>query len=327
MSATLRAFRPEEDLSSDSNGFRCDTATVARVVDWWEQNPARVATSQVAEVERRRIWNLLRLAMGAKLVLECRPFHLDAFIRSQPSVKANATRRRWNTTVQQAFNEAELQGLIIKNPFRGLKYEAGKRGRDWTDDELRAVLENASKPFAELVIGMRLSSLRPKEACELCWYNVRFEHTDIKIIEHKSRRRTDAPACIPMNQPLIALLVDIRSRRNPGARVFLTPKRVPWTRDHADATFRHLREAIGLPADLKLHGCRHTFATGAIMNDVGVMHLQQIMRHADVRTTQRYVHLAGDTKRLIPAMNKAVEGVEIAGPKTVDDTPLFDGLE
>lgn len=326
--SALHAFQPEDRPSDSTGTFRCDTATVAQVVDWWEANPSRVTDSDVAESERKRIWNLLRLDMGQCLVLERRPFHLDAFIRTQPKIRKNATRRRWNTTVQQAFNEAELQGLILKNPFRGLTYPEGDKGRDWTDDETKIVLETASDAFAELIIGMRLSSLRPGEACLLCWHHVQLDRREIKLgkDEHKSRRRTKAPALIPMNEPLIELLLSIKARNKSASRVFLTPKEMPWTRSHADATFRLLRDRLALPSDLKLHGCRHTFATAAIMNDVGVMHLQQILRHADVRTTQRYVHLAAKTDHLLSSMNKAVEGVKIV-KKATEYTPLFDGLE
>lgn len=321
---SLRAFTPDAVNTSDDS-FRCDQATIAKVLDWWEQNPARVTTSEVAETERKRIWSLLRVAMGACLVLDRRPFHLDAFIRSQLNVEANNTRRRWNTTIQQPFNEAELQGLIIKNPFRGLSYPEGDEGRDWTDDELHEVLTHASRAFCELVIGMRLSSLRPLEACELGWRQISFDRGDIKFDNHKSRYRTKTPAYVPLNQPLIDLLNEIKARHHSSDRVFLTTKRLPWTREYADCAFRRLRDKLGLPADLKLHGCRHTFATGAIMNDVGVMHLQQIMRHRDIRTTQKYVHLANKTDHLAPSMNQAVSGLNL--PKVGEDTPLFDGLE
>jgi integrase len=326
MSTPLRAFQPEQ-TDSDSTTFRCDRATVRQVIDWWEQNPSREFTSEVAEVERRRLWNLMCAEMGDFLVLDCKPFQLDNFIKRQGKrKKKNNTLRRWNTTLQRPFNEAEQLGLIIKNPFRGLSYPEGDQGRDWTDDELAEVLKNASPEFAELVIGLRLSSLRPGEGCALCWPHISFDRGNIKIAEHKTRYATKRADYVPLNEPMIQLLQEIRSRKNPGPHVFLSPKRRPWTRMHADATFRHLRERLGLSAELKLHGCRHTFATNAILNDVGVMHLQQILRHKDLRTTQHYVHLVGKTDHLVGASNKAVEGVR-AAKKTVEYTPLFDVLD
>jgi integrase len=323
MPMPLRAHRP--DLAKSDNTFRCDTATVRMVLDWWQQNPARQTHSRVADAERRRVWGICDAAMGDNLVNDCRPFHLLALINDQPRIKKNNTRRRWNSTIQQPFNEAELLGLIVKNPFRGVSFPEGDQGRDWTDDELSAILNGANEPFAELVIGLRLSGLRPFEGCDLSWPQIRFDLGNIKIDKHKSSWRTKAPRIVPLNDPLIELLQSIQKRGYPGARVFRNTKHRPWTREHADSTFRRLRDRLGLPEDLKLHGCRHTFGTGAIINDVSVMKLMEILGHADIRTTQRYVHLVNKTDHLTQSMNQAVNGVKLR--KATEYTPLFDGLE
>ena len=323
--SALHAFQPEDRPSDSTGTFRCDRATIRQVLDWWEQNPARETISPVAEAERRRIWGLLRDEMGDCLVLERRPFHLLAFINKQARVKKKNTRRRWNTTIQQPFNEAERLGLIIKNPFRGVSFPKGDEGRDWTEDELAKVLEEANQPFGELVIGLRLSGLRPHEGCDLTWRQIRFDLGNIRIDKHKTRHVTHAPRIVPLNDPLIQLFSVIRQRGHSTGAVFLNTKKRPWTRQHADSTFRRLREQVGLPSDLKLHGCRHSFITGAILNDVGVAYLMQIAGHSDIRTTQRYVHLTDKTDHLNAPMNQAVKGLNIV--KAKEYTPLFDGLE
>lgn len=321
---TLHAYQPDASVEP-SDPFRCDAATVAHVLNWWERNPARSIHSQVAETEKKRIWRICCASMGHSLCNDCRPFHLLALINAQPRIKKNNTRSRWNTTIQQPFNEAERLGLIVKNPFRGLSFPEGDEGRDWTDEELSMILNGANQPFSELVIGLRLSGLRPLEGCDLSWPHIRFDLSNIKIDEHKSRWRTNAPRIVPLNDPLIDLFNSIRQRAYPGIRVFRNTKKKPWTRDHADATLLRLRKKLGLPDDLKLHGCRHTFGTNAIMNDVGVMKLMEILGHTDIRTTQRYVHLAKKTDHLTASMNQAVKGVKLQ--KKEQYTPLFDGLE
>jgi integrase len=339
----LRAHRPDDEETtpqqSDAGSFRCDQATIAQVLDWWEHNPKRKHESPTAEKERRRLYGLMRAEMGAVLVLSCQPFVLDNFIRADrrpkedrigPDIKSNWTLRRWNSTLQQPFNNAELQGLIIKNPFRGNSYPEGDDGRDWTDDELREVLENASDAFAELVIGMRLSSLRPLEACELDKRQIERDARRIKLTDTKGcklkKKKKHKAEYVPISDPLLQLFDDILARNRPGPRLFLTPKGRPWTRPHADSTFLRLRDKIGLPDDLKLHGCRHTFATHAIMNDVSLPYLQQILRHSSSRTTERYVHLVDKTDLLVPAANRAVQGMEKI-IRATEYTPLFDVLE
>ena len=316
----------QPDLNTSAASFRCDAATIHLVLDWWKRNPARQTHSTVAETERQRIWNLCDLDMGENLVNDCRPFHLLAFINSQPRIKKNNTRKRWNTTIQQPFNEAETLGLIVKNPFRGLSFGEGDEGRDWTDEELSIVLEAANQPFSELIIGLRLSGLRPHEGCDLNWPQIRVALGNIKIDKHKGSWRPKAvPRIVPLNDPLIDLFNEIKKRNHPGGRVFRNTKKKPWTREHADSTFRRLRQkSSALPEDLVLHGCRHTFATNAINNDVSVMKLMQILGHADIRTTQAaHVHLAAEkTDHLTAPMNQAVKGVKLRA-KRPEYTPAL----
>ena len=322
--SALHAFRP--DHPSDSAGtFRCDQATVRQVIHWWQHNPARPIRSKTAEAERCRKWEICVEFLGNELVDNCEPYDLLDLINAQENVTKDNTRKGWSTTIQKPFNEAEKLRLITKNPFRGVSFKDLSQGRDWTDEELAKVLDESSQAFGELVIGMRLSGLRPHEACDLGWRQIRFDHGNIRIDNHKMRYRTKAPRYVPLNDPLITLFNMIKARNIPSDRVFLSPRRRPWTRPHADSTFLRLRDRIGLPDDLKLHGCRHTFITGAIMNDVGVAYLMQIAGHSDIRTTQRYVHVADKTSHLNGAMNQAVKGLNIV-PAT-EYTPLFDGLE
>ena len=333
MSAVLKlrtaAHFDEPEPAASAASFRCEAATVHLVLDWWRQNPSRENNSQVSEDERQRIWTLCDEDMGGCLVNERRPFHLLAFINSQHRVKANNTKRRWNTTIQQPFNEAELLGLIVKNPFRGLSFGAGNEGRDWTEEELSIILAAANQPFSELIIGLRLSGLRPLEGCDLQWPQIRSEAGNMRIDRHKSYWRTGEPRMVPLNEPLIELFNSIKQRSHPGGRVFRNTKGKPWSREHADSTLLRLRKKLGLPEDIKLHGCRHTFGTNAIINDVSVMKLMEILGHTDIRTTQRYVHLAKKTEHLTTSMNQAVKGVKLRDKpaKAAEYTPLFDGLE
>lgn len=324
----LRVHSPEIDTDS-TDTFRCDNATIAQVLDWWQQNPSRKIHSHVAETERKRIWAICRAFMGSQLCDDARPFHLLAFINQQPGVKKENTKRRWNATIQHPFNEAELLRIITKNPFRGVKFEEGDEGRDWTDEEFLQIIQSANEPFGELILGLRLSGLRPGEGCALQWPHVRFQAGDIRFRDHKTRHVTKNDRCIPLNDPLIKLLHQIKARNHPGGHVFRNTRKRPWIRSHADSNFRRLRERLGLPDDVKLHGCRHTFGTQAILSGVAVAIVAQLLGHTDYNTTKKYVHLANKVDHLAASSNQAVASVPIVGARQIEphETPLFDGLE
>jgi site-specific recombinase XerD len=59
----------------------------------------------------------------------------------------------------------------------------------------------------------------------------------------------------------------------------------PWSR---------IRAVAGL-ADVRLHDLRHTFASFLVNNGVSIYVVQGLLGHTQVRTTQRYAHLADET--------------------------------
>jgi site-specific recombinase XerD len=56
--------------------------------------------------------------------------------------------------------------------------------------------------------------------------------------------------------------------------------------------------AIGRP-DLRIHDLRHTFGTWLAQRGQNLMVIKDMLGHADIRTTQRYVH--PDTDSMIRA--------------------------
>ena len=56
--------------------------------------------------------------------------------------------------------------------------------------------------------------------------------------------------------------------------------------------WRRIRAAAGLPAELTLHGLRHSLGTAAVLSGLSGPEVQQLLRHRTPSTTSRYLHLA-----------------------------------
>ena len=57
-----------------------------------------------------------------------------------------------------------------------------------------------------------------------------------------------------------------------------------------------LRELAGLDG-VRIHDCRHTFASHAVMSGLDLYTVSRLLGHADVAPTERYAHLADEHVR------------------------------
>lgn len=71
------------------------------------------------------------------------------------------------------------------------------------------------------------------------------------------------------------------------------------TKDRAEKLFAKAREALGYGSDdeLVLHALRHTTASRLVAAGVDALKVMKFMRHKNVRTTQKYVHLHAEDLR------------------------------
>jgi len=308
MSEALSLFDPGRDAASASPPFRGDRATVAQVLSWFRDNNPRPARSTKGEIERRRVRDLFAADFGGRLITDVRAFDLLAWInRNLPPRRSAWTRRRWNSTIQAPFNAAARLGLIDRNPFDGLSMPEGPCGRDWTDEEFRALLRCSPPPLRRMIVFIRFSGSRPGEARELTWPCVRNEVRAMVLAEHKTVEHSRAPRVIRFNRVIVKLLGVLRRGCPPHNRhVFLNSYLNQWTLDSLTRAIRHSRARAGLPPDVKLHGGRHTYGTQAILNGVNPAVLAQLMGHSSIRTTQRYVHLAAKDDFLAEASEMAI---------------------
>lgn len=141
--------------------------------------------------------------------------------------------------------------------------------------------------------GMRRDELR-----KLRWDQVDLSERRITLRDTKGARlarggvKTESVSLPPI---ATAALAGIRpDDAAPEERVF-----VPVRGDviEINRTWTLVRSAAGLPADLALHGLRHSVGTVAIMAGMSLPEVQRLLRHRSVGTTSRYVHLA-DRARL-----------------------------
>jgi integrase len=162
-----------------------------------------------------------------------------------------------------------------------------------------AILANASPQFRLIYSALRQCGARPGELCRATIADVDRTANAIVLREHKTARKTGKPRRIPIGRKLGELLAQAIGDRQAGP-IFLSPAGKAWSVPNLSRTYSRLRDLAGLPRDLVLYLARHECGT-KICREKGIEYARRLLGHANISTTQRYMHL--DDRELADAQD------------------------
>ena len=185
------------------------------------------------------------------------------------------------------------------NPCRSVKrYKERSRERFLSEDEYarlgRVLFEaEAEGPLmASAVAAVRLLLLtgcRRNEILTLKWDDIDRTAGELRLSDSKS-----GPRRVPLTPAVERVLARIpRAEGNPW--VIAGEKRGDRLRRFYPL-WKRLRARAGLDG-LRLHDCRHSFASQALAIGESLSAISRLLGHKTVMTTVRYAHLARDTER------------------------------
>ena len=185
------------------------------------------------------------------------------------------------------------------NPCRSIRrYREKSCERFLSEDEYarlgRVLFEAESEGplMASAVAAVRLLLLtgcRRNEILMLRWDDVDSRAGELRLADSKS-----GPRRVPLTPPVERVLARIpRAEDNPWVIAGDEPggrlKRL-------DPVWNKLRARAGLDG-LRLHDCRHSFASRALAIGESLSAISRLLGHKSVMTTVKYAHLARDTER------------------------------
>ena len=259
---------------------------------WSEkQHAAHPRTHQRYRVSARR----LKKFFGKLPLDRISMAHVEKFkiVRSEEISSAGTNRDL--SMLRFMLNFALRQGHTVRNPVQGIKFLAEGPGamRVISHEEQRKYL-NAANPLLRDIASLMLETgMRPGEVFAIRPEHVHLDKRYLFLPEGKTHfaRR---------NIPLTDDATKILKRRVAKARgCFLFWHKSDMNRPLTTIQKGHelAVEAAKVKSRFRLYDLRHTFGTRSAMAGVDLATLKELMGHASISVTMRYVHPTPEHKR------------------------------
>ncbi len=243
----------------------------------------------------------LKEAFGSKRLSEVTPQEIDRYKQE----RLDAGRKGSTINRDLACLRRLLRVAVKRNKLRASPFSEGRvdflpeqgRERILSFVEEHKYLNAANPTLRDVATVILECGCRPDEV-----FRIRAEDVDLtgRTLRIQSGKTKNARRTVPLTQPA----VDVLKRRISAAQgPYLFPFRVGrfgkeeafnWNKPMSQLWNAH-REALTAsqirPA-FTLYDCRHTYGTRAIESGVDPLTLMRLMGHANLATTNRYVHLS-----------------------------------
>jgi integrase len=198
--------------------------------------------------------------------------------------------------LRRIFNMAIEDGKLQRNPCKGIiEKEDNIIPRFLTVEEeaqLKPFLVGRSKPLLDILTIDLHTGMRKSELLSLHKGQIDFLRNWIVLTHTKNGK----PRTVPIHPEIRPILQRLCDNAGPSGYLFENPKTGKPRKDIKTA-WRSALEDAGIP-HIPFHCAgRHTFGTRAAEGGASLKDIQEIMDHADINTTMRYVHATDPGKR------------------------------
>ncbi len=173
-----------------------------------------------------------------------------------------------------------------------------------TREEFQALLRATNTDFRTLLFALWHTGARPKELRDLTWDQVRDDC--LVLPQHKTVRKTKKPRVIYLDRQMQKLMRALRKKRTGDTKqhVFLNTRGKPWTNNAVRQRVSRLKKKLGLKDDVTAYLIRHAFGTNAVVNEVDVVTVAELMGHNSVEMISTvYCQLAEQRSHLQDAVD------------------------
>lgn len=288
---------------------RAQTTTIGQWHSVWE--PTRTVEYETARADEGS-WRLhLKDTFADMRLIDLNKIDVEAWVkeRLEAGIGRSAIRRALNFL--KALIEAAVENdLIEKNVARRVPTPEKPKGppRWFTRaevDKITAAMRSEDKkwvPMAVMTEVMVWGGLRWGEAAALFPEDIDWARSKIIVTHNLMQSGKDKPypknsasvGEVPIPKWLLENLQSLAKDLPPGQRLFTTRRQA---RNLTGANWRKDWDAMLVKAKVKPgtpHVCGHTCASWLVQAGVSLYEVRRHLRHASMKTTEIYAHLAPD---------------------------------
>ncbi|MFA5020811.1 MAG: site-specific tyrosine recombinase/integron integrase [Patescibacteria group bacterium] len=154
--------------------------------------------------------------------------------------------------------------------------------------EIQLLLSDIINAKHKLLLSLSYGAgLRVSEAVNLKVKDFNLEELTIHIKEAKGKK--DRLTLIP--EKLVNDLKNMIAGKTGNDYMFVSERGGKLTERTAQAIFEKALRLAGIQKEATFHSLRHSFATHLLENGTDVRYVQELLGHANIRTTQIYTHV------------------------------------
>lgn len=307
---------------------------------WQKTRVHRESTAAQVESHLRR--HVLPV-FGDRTLASVRPSDIQGWVRDCSAVLAGPTVGVVFSYVSAIFRSAVEDRLIAESPCQRIKLPRRVKPAvaPPTVAEVLKMIDAVPKRFRALVEVAALTGLRPGEVFGLTAANVDLLGRKLTVVQQLLTVSGSPKLAPPKTEaslrtvPLPPTVIRGLERHlgefplGPWGLLFTTAQNQPIRRNRFSEVWNQAKEVAGVRSSLRLHDCRHFYASLLIHEGASVKVIQARMGHASaVETLDVYGHLWPDSEdetrdAVERAMDRAMEGQQGADAESLRNiTPI-----
>lgn len=260
---------------------KCMTADDQLLIDYRRH---LLAAGRGAGTVNQRIYHLKNLRVMVPNLLTATTEDLERYLASRRRTHAAESRKAMRSTFRSFYKWARQTERIARDPSEMLDpiYIPRDVGRRAPDEAVSMALELATLPEKAMILLGRLACLRLGEITHL-HTNAR-EGDTLRVLGKGEKTRI-----VPIHPDLLEVLQRLENLQGEG---YYFPGRWGGCMNE-QSVYATIKRRLGYNP----HSLRHAGATAAYKGTGDLRAVQELLGHASVATTQRYIHVDLDQVR------------------------------